>query len=285
MEDSYASGSQSGSALDLVLANGENTERGSRDHLRRNDSFEPEISRSTQKSPAQSWHMDTEKPHQTSYDHELTLESFSREVDPAWSIPMTRQDRHQELSLGHHAKAMAENNSHDTASARRKEKALSRLHLIFSQMPAATRSSDAAALRQTDSLESAYNQICGGEDAQEWAEFEASLFRTYNGQSQAIGQDLKQTQQHEQNTTIVSGRQAPMGVNLQETHMLQNLKPSREIATQQDQPQKKDDERSKSKEPMIEFHCPWIDCHSVRMFPLEAVRDCSLMRCKEIPGM
>jgi hypothetical protein len=277
MGDSYASDPQSGSALDLVLVNEYNTERESREHLRRNDSFEPELSRSKQKSPAQSWHVDTEKLQQTS-----TLESFSREAAPEWSIPMTREDRHQGLSLGYHTKPIAESNAPDTASARRKERALSRLHLIFSQMPAVKPSSNAAALRQTDSLESSYNQICGGEDAQEWAEFEASLFRTYNGQSQAIRQDLQQTQQHEQTTTIIPGRQAPLEVNLHETHILQNLRPSREILLQQDQTLKKDDEQSKSKEPMIEFHCPWIDCHSVRVFPLEAVRDCSLTKCTEI---
>jgi hypothetical protein len=274
-----ASSSRSGSSLDLTLAYGGNTERGSREHLRRNDSFEPELSRSKQKLPAQSWHTNTSQ--QNFYHDDPTSEFLTTKVIPEGSIPMTREDRHQELSLKHHAKPTAESNAPDTASARRKERALSRLHLIFSQMPAVKPSSNAAALRQTDSLESSYNQICGGEDAQEWAEFEASLFRTYNGQSQAIRQDLQQTQ-HEQTTTIIPGRQAPLEVNLHETHILQNLRPSREILLQQDQTLKKDDEQSKSKEPMIEFHCPWIDCHSVRVFPLEAVRDCSLTKCTEI---
>lgn len=283
IRESSASSSRSGSILDLTLANGVNTERGHRDHLRRNDSFEPELSRSKQKSPAQSWHMIS---HQHDFHDDSNLESSSGEVASAWSIPMTREDRQRELSLGLHTKAIADSTAPDLASAQRKEKALSRLHLIFSQMSAATQSLGAVELRQTDTLESSYNQLCGGEDAQEWAEFEASLFRTYSGQSQVAGQDVVQRQQqHGQSTSMVTGQQAPIAANLQENHMLQHLQPSRESPVQQHQTSKKGEEKSKSKEPMIEFHCPWIDCHSVRALPIEAVCDHSLTRCIEISTM
>lgn len=275
--ESSASSSQSNSTFDLSLASEETTEQGHRDSLRRNDSFEPELSRSKQKSPTQSWHMDTESSQQNVFYRDPFSDSFNREVASAWSIPMTSEDQHPD-------RAVAGNNAFDKASARRKEKALSRLHLIFSQMPAATQSLGAAALRQTDSLESSYNQLCGGGDAQEWAEFEASLFRTYSEHSQAAGQDLVQSQQHEQSTNIVTGWQAPLGVNLQETHMVQHLQPSREGSGQQDQTLMKNKEQSKSKEPMIEFHCPWIDCHSVR-FGVNVVYEHSLTGCTETPTM
>jgi hypothetical protein len=111
------------------------------------------------------------------------------------------------------------------------------------------------------------------------------LFRTYSGQSQATGLDLEQTQQHGQSTIVITEQQAPLQVNLHKRHMLQDLKPSREDSMQQDQTQKKDEEQSKRKEPVVEFHCPWIDCHSVRMLAIEAVRDCLLTKFTEIPGM
>jgi hypothetical protein len=264
MRESDASSSRSGSILDLTLANGDDTERESRDYLRRNDSFEPELSRSEQKSPAHPWHVETVSSQQGYYDHGPALDSSSREVTHECFVPTTEKDRHQELSLGYHTKTIAENNA---------------------QMPAATQTTSAAELRQTDSLESSYNQFCGGEDAQEWAEFEASLFRTYSGQSQATGLDLEQTQQHGQSTIVITEQQAPLQVNLHKRHMLQDLKPSREDSMQQDQTQKKDEEQSKRKEPVVEFHCPWIDCHSVRMLAIEAVRDCLLTKFTEIPGM
>ena len=276
--------SQSESALDLALASGSNIERESRDHLKRNDSFEPELSRSKQKSPARSWHVDTELSRQTFIYNHSVPESFDSEVTSDWSISTTREDRNQELSLEHHSKATAEN-APDMVSARRKEKALSRLHLIFSQMPAAIQSLGAAESRQTDLLESSYNQLCGGDDAQEWAEFEASLFRTYSGQSQAMGQDLKQTQQHEQSTSIIAGRQAPLEFRSSEGSVLQNLNPSIEDFMRQDQALNKDEEQAKTKGPLDEFNCPWIACHSVRVLPIEAVGDCSLTRCTEIPGL
>ncbi|KAH0291516.1 hypothetical protein KCU62_g2769, partial [Aureobasidium sp. EXF-3399] len=128
-------------------------------------------------------------------------------------------------------------------------------------MPAVTQSTSAV-LNQTDSFESSYNQLCGGEDAQEWAEFEASLFRAYSGQPQAVVQDLVQRQQQEQITEMITTRQAPLGANLLNHHVLQHLQPSKEVLVQQTQELRKDEEQPKSEEPMVEFHCPWIDCHS-----------------------
>lgn len=282
--DSSASSSQSNLTLNLSLASGGTTERGHRDQLRRNDSFEPELSRSKQKSPAQSWHMDMESSQQDELYSNSVLKSSSEEVSPAWYNPKMREDRQQELSLRYHTEAISQSAVPDTASARRKEMALSRLNLIFSQMPAATQSLSVAESRQTDVLESSYNQLCGGGDAQEWAEFEASLFRTYSEQSQAAGQDLIQRQQHEQITDMATGGQAPLEANLQVNHVLQRLQPSREAPVQQDQTLKKDEEQLESKEPMIEFHCPWIDCHSVR-FGVDVVREHSLTNCTEIPTM
>lgn len=256
--EASASSSRSDLTLEPSLANVRNTEREHRGHLRRNDSFEPELSRSKQKSPAQTWHVDTDLSQDVSYHDDLTMLS-TRGFPPAWSVSMTSEDRHQELSRGYHTKPTAE----DGAPARRKETALSRLHLIFSQMPAATQSLSAAESRQTNSFESSYNQLCGGEDAQEWAEFEASLFRTYSGQPQAVEQDIVQRQQQEQITDIITGRQAPLGANLLDNHILQHLQPSNEVPAQQNQEMNTDEEQPKSREPMDEFHCPWIDCHSV----------------------
>lgn len=261
--EASASSSQSNLTLRLSHASSGDTEREHRGHLRRNDSFEPELSRSKQKSPAQTSHVYTDLSQNISYHDNLTLESISREILPAWSVSMTSEDRHQELSRGYHTKPTAEDGAPGLKSARRKEKALSRLHLIFSQMPAATQSLNTAGSRQTDLFESSYNQLCGGEDAQEWAEFEASLFRTYSGQPQAVEQDIVQRQQQEQVRDMITGRQAPLGANLLDNHVLQHLQPSKEVPVQQNQEMTTDEEQPKSKEPMVEFHCPWIDCHSV----------------------
>ncbi|CAD0114822.1 unnamed protein product [Aureobasidium uvarum] len=131
-------------------------------------------------------------------------------------------------------------------------------------MPAATQSQNAAGQRQVDSLESSYNQLCGGEDAQEWAEFEASLFRTYSGQTQTLGQDLFQSQHHEQGSAMIAGRQATLGDSLHEDDTLQHSEPSTNALLQQEQAlANKGGEQSKREESMVEFHCPWIDCHSM----------------------
>jgi hypothetical protein len=240
-----------GSISDLVLATESDTERGYRDHLRRNDSFEPELSRSKEKLPPHLWNLDRELAKQTHGHDDKALAFQYQEVPPAMSSLRTN-----------HANAVVGDRSSEMASARQKERALHRLHLIFSQMPAATETMSAAIARQTQSLESSYNQLCGGEDAQEWAEFEAHMFRTYSGESQTTGQDSVQRQQYE-SSTIGTARQAPLDVDRYESHVLQHSKPSREGLLQQDQTLKKDEELSKSKEPIVEFHCPWIECHSV----------------------
>jgi hypothetical protein len=263
MREGNVSSSRSKSISDLALADGSDTERGYRNHLRRNDSFEPELSRSKERSPTQLWYPDMESPQQAYDQDDQALESLNQEVLPALSLLRMSEDCDQTLSLGHHAKVVVESSPPDTVSARRKAMALSRLHLIFSQVSAATQAPSAAAKsRQTESFESSYNQLCGGEDAQEWAGFEASMFRTYSGQSQATGQDTLQRQQHEP-STMVTGQQASLKVDLYQSHVLEHLKPSREESLQQDQKLKKDEEQSKSKEPIGEFHCPWIACHSV----------------------
>jgi hypothetical protein len=184
-------GLHSGSISDL--ANESETERGYRDHLRRNDSFEPGLSRSEEKLPAQLWNLDRESSQQNHVQDDQSLESQYQGVPLATS------------SLrANHTNAVVGGRSFDMASARQKERALNRLHLIFSQMPAATQNLSAATVKQTQSLESSYNQLCGGEDAQEWAEFEAHMFRTYSSQSQATGQDFVQGQQYEPSTIVAA---------------------------------------------------------------------------------
>jgi hypothetical protein len=257
MREANASSSRSGSISNLALSNEGDTEQGHSNNLRRNDSFEPDLRRSKEKSPTRLWYPDMEFSEQGYNLDNQALEPSNQDVRHATSSLWTSEDRDQKVSLGHHAKTAVEDSSPDTASARRKERALSRLHLILSQMPTATEAPSAAArLRQTESFDTSYNQLCGGEDAQEWAVFEASMFRTYSGQSEAAGQDSIQRKQHEPNA-MVAGRQAPL------EHLLEHLEPSREGLTHQDQTPKKDEERLNSKEPIGEFHCPWIACHSV----------------------
>lgn len=245
--------SQPGPISDLALTNGSETERGYRDHLRRNDSFEPELSRSKEKLPPQLWNLDRELSQQNHGQDDQSFEFQYQEVPLAMSSLPTD-----------HAHAVVGGRSSDMASARQKERALNRLHLIFSQMPAATRTLSAATAKQTQSLESSYNQLCGGEDAQEWAGFEAHMFRTYSGGLQASEQGLVQRQQQEP-IAILTARQAPLDVDRYESHMLQHSKPSREGLLQQDQTPKQDGKQSQSKEPIVEFHCPWIECHDVSL--------------------
>lgn len=263
MKDASASSSRSGSTLDLALVVGENDERWHGHHLKRNDSFEPEMTRSKQKSPAQGWYAET-RQHDYHTDH-MTLNSVDRDGHLGQSSYKTSNDNYQEPFAGHQAQELFERNAFDTESARRKERALSRLHLIFSQMPA-TQPQTAVELRQTDSFESSYNQLCGGEDAQEWAEFEASLFRAYNGQTQRAEQGILQEQQYVQESAMITGKQASFRANLDEGHRLQHTKLSSEGVPQQKQAATNDDEgKSRGEEFTFEFHCPWVVCHSVSL--------------------
>ncbi|KAG9551980.1 hypothetical protein KCU86_g12527, partial [Aureobasidium melanogenum] len=130
-------------------------------------------------------------------------------------------------------------------------------------MPAVTQPQSATNLRQADSFESSYNQLCGGEDAQEWAEFEASLFRAYSDQTQTGEQSISQGQQQEQDSAMLTRRQTSLRTNLGQSHMLRHSELSRDVVPQQKQAAtNKDKEQSTSKEPIAEFHCPWVDCHS-----------------------
>jgi hypothetical protein len=108
-------------------------------------------------------------------------------------------------------------------------RALSRLQSILSQLPAAEQTKVTAGVKQVDRDDSSYNQICGGEDAQEWAAFEASLFRSYSMQ-----------------TTLQQSGQTT----------------ARNISERVRVPPGSD----KEKEPVVDFHCPWIDCHNVSLF-------------------
>ncbi|CAD0089854.1 unnamed protein product, partial [Aureobasidium vineae] len=264
MKDASASSSRSGSTLNLSLVNGDDNEPWQRDQLRRNDSFEPELSRSKQKSPAELRYSADELSQQSIDREDSEHHSIDWDGHLEQSFSKANEVNFQELSTRQHISANTIRNTYHTESQRRKERALSRLHLIFSQMPAVTQPQNTAGQRQADSLESSYNQLCGGEDAQEWAEFEASLFRTYSGQTQALGQDLLQRQHHEQDSAMITGRQAPIGDSLHENHMLQRLEPSREALLQQKQAlTNKGGEQSKNEESMVEFHCPWIDCNSM----------------------
>lgn len=264
MEVASASSSRSGSSLDLALVGGENGERWHGHHLRRNDSFEPEMTRSKQKSPAQGWYAET-RQHDYYTDH-TTLNSVGRDDLLGQSSYKTSNDNYQERFAEHQTQELIERNAYDTESARRKVRALSRLNLIFSQMPAVSQPQTAADLRQTDSFESSYNQLCGGEDAQEWAEFEASLFRAYSGQTQTAEQSILQDQQYEQNSAMITGEQASLRANLDESHRLRHTKLLREVLPQQKQAAtNKDEEKSSGKESTFEFHCPWVDCHSVSL--------------------
>jgi hypothetical protein len=237
--------------LDSALAKESETERRYRDHLKRIDSFEPELFKSKEKLPVQLWNLGRELSQQNHGQDDQSLEFQYQEVPPAMSSLWPN-----------HVNAVVGGGSSDMASARQKERALNRLHLIFSQMPATTKTLGAATAKQTQSLESSYNQLCGGEDAQEWAGFEAHIFRTYSGGLQASGQGLDQRQRQDP-IAILTARKAPLDVDRYESHMLQHSKPSREGPQQQDRSPKKDEEPSKSKEAMIEFHCPWIECHNV----------------------
>lgn len=266
MEVDSASNSRSGSTLDLESIGGGDSESWHGRHLRRNDSFEPEMSRSKQKSPAQVWHTDTQLQQHDCYGDDSTLGSVNWNDHLEQSSSKTSDDNYQNLSSTHQTQEFAVESAFDTESARRKERALSRLNLIFSQMPAAIPPQSTAGLRQADSFESSYNQLCGGEDAQEWAEFEASLFRMYSGQTQTAEQTLLQGQQQEQNSAMVTGRQAPLRANLDQSHILQHSKLSREVLPQQKQAvMNKDEEKSTDEESTGEFRCPWIDCHGVSL--------------------
>jgi len=149
--------------------------------------------------------------------------------------------------------------SSDADATRRKERALSRLQLIFSQMPAVTQVERHTILDQRNAFESSYNQLCGGEDAQEWAEFEASLFHAYSMQDN----DQVHAQTQQQETSAATGRQGNMHGN----GLMQNLQQPKEVVRHvQNQAAERSQDQSKDKAPLLEFHCPWIDCHSVCSF-------------------
>lgn len=261
MEISSAASSRSGSTLDFTLKGGDEGERWHSNHLKRNDSFEPEMSRSKQKSPAQVWHTDTQQDH---HRDNATLDSVDSNDHLGQSSSKTSDYNHQKLFSEGQTSEFAVKSTSDTETARRKERALSRLHLIFSQMPAVIQPPGATNLRQADSFESSYNQLCGGEDAQEWAEFEASLFRAYSGQTQTDEQLISQVQQHEQNSAMLTGRPPSLRANLGQSHVMRDSELSRDILPQQKQAAaNKDEEQSTDKEPIAEFHCPWVDCHGV----------------------
>lgn len=267
MKVASASSSRSASTLDLTSIDGGDSERWHGHHLKRNDSFEPEMSRSKQKSPAQVWHADAQLSQHDNFHHDSTLNSVDWNGDLGHSSSKTSDDSYQKLFSGHQSQEFAVKSASDIESARRKERALSRLHLVFSQMPAAAQPQSAPDLRQANPFESSYNQLCGGEGAQEWAEFEASLFRAYSDQTQTDEQSISQGQQHKQNSVMSTGRQASLRANLDQSHMLRHSELSRDVLPQQKQAAtNKDKEQSTSKEPIAGFHCPWVDCHSVSLW-------------------
>lgn len=222
------------------------------------------MTRSKQKSPVQGWYGET-RQHDYYLDHS-TLNSFDQDDHLGQSSCSTSSDNYQERFAGHQTQELTERDVFDMELARRKDRALSRLRLIFSQMPAVTQPQTAADLRQADSLESSYNQLCGGEDAQEWAEFEASLLRARGDETQIAEQSILQEQQHEQNSATITGRQASVRPSTYESLVLRHSELPRDVLPQQNQAATaKDEEKSTSEESTFKFHCPWVDCHSVSL--------------------
>jgi len=259
--ESSTSSSRSGSDLDLTLTIEDGSVRRHASHLKRNDSFEPEVSRSRskQKSPAQSIYKDIGSSQEGYYLKTSSLCHYDQNDHFEQSSTKFSRDQQQGLPLGHSDKSVSVMSSSDADATRRKERALSRLQLIFSQMPAVTQVERHTILDQRNAFESSYNQLCGGEDAQEWAEFEASLFHAYSMQDN----DQVHAQTQQQETSAATGRQGNMHGN----GLMQNLQQPKEVVRHvQNQAAERSQDQSKDKAPLLEFHCPWIDCHSVCSF-------------------
>lgn len=264
--EASASSSRSESTLDLTLDNESGDIRWHSDVLARNDSFELELSGPKQKSfrnksgnlSGRGVLQGTSGPH--------------NEIDPNDFLMKTNHEaiweNHQRLSKTDPNEALSANVSHDTEMVRRKQRTLGRLQLIFSHMSRATLVEGNVVAKQMDVPDVSYNQLCVGEESQEWAEFEASL--SHCSAMYATWQDHPQEQQTKQAISAESSRQALLRGYVHDGHTAQQPEQSIETALPEQlrhQTSARSQEQQKEKEPLPEFHCPWVECHHVSDLP------------------
>ncbi|KAI5209097.1 hypothetical protein E4T39_00964 [Aureobasidium subglaciale] len=269
MAETSAPSSRSGSTLDLALSARDSPERWAGVHLERNDSFNPELF--PQQSKAKVTYADGDSSRLHIHLEETTHELDSPSDHLAQSLSWANHTKTSSVSL---RKTISPNSIHGADSIRRKERALSRLQLIFSQMPVVAQLDTSSALARIDWSESSYNQFCGGEDAQAWAEFEVSLIHGSNARGLehdmvrdlATGLNYAQGPQSKRASTSAfsASKQGHLQANLYNSNVLRDPQQSRNTeSSQQQQAPEREEYRSKGKDTIETFHCPWIDCHSM----------------------
>ena len=170
-------------------------------------------------------------------------------------------DNHRTLSKADLEEAVTAKQAHDTAMSQRKQRALDRLQLLFSHMPT-TSHDQTMASKQAASLDTAYSQLCLGEDASEWAAFEALLL---HGNSQQESDQLQfQLYQNEPRMAAEVLSHTSLHTNLSQGHMVQQVDQLDDTGVQRRRSTEKEAEKAT---PMAKFHCPWVECHQVESLP------------------
>lgn len=268
--EASASSSRSGSTLNLTIEDRDPGMRESGNTLHRSDSFEPELSRSRQKSPSKFDH-DLEN-----VTHEQSFVAYEAETGRAQAYPLLdlqhsgilrggwlddqatepMLDNHRTLSTADLEEAVTAKQAYDTSMSQRKQKALDRLQLLFSHMPSISHD-QSMATKQAASLDTAYSQLCLGEDASEWAAFEAL---SLHGSSQQRSDPLEfQSHQSEQTMAAEGLSHTSLHTNLSRGSLMQHVDQLKDTASERPGSKKKE------ATPMAKFHCPWVECHQVKV--------------------
>ncbi|KAI5276178.1 hypothetical protein E4T47_01021 [Aureobasidium subglaciale] len=260
---------RSGSTLDLALSAQDSPERWASVHLKRNDSFNPELSSQESKAEFTYASGDLSRSHIQPEETTRNLHSLSNHLAQSLSW-----DSYTKMASDEVRKTIPPNSIHGAKPVERKERALSRLQLIFSQMPVMAPPNTSTALERIDWSESSYNQFCVGEDAQAWAEFEASVIQGSNARAleHGMARDLATRHQYAQGpqpgraaaSSMVASKQRLSQANIYQSDVLQSLQNPKDFESPQKQ-QVPNGEKSQSndKDTVETFHCPWIDCHSM----------------------
>lgn len=129
----------------------------------------------------------------------------------------------------------------------RNQQAARRLQLFASHIAVASSKATTSSLTkalQIPALESTYNQLCRGDESQDWAEFLASVEELAQMHHSAQQQPTTKTLQQHNNAYQQHHRiQTPSQQNSQRQEMLQSEETDDLIST---------------------FHCPWVGCRQVR---------------------
>ncbi|KAI5254824.1 hypothetical protein E4T42_02202 [Aureobasidium subglaciale] len=256
---------RSGSTLDLALSAQDSPERWAGVHLKRNDSFNPELS--SQESKAEFTYASSDLSRSNIQPEETTRNLYSLSDHLAQSLSW---DNYTKTASDEVHKTIPPNSIHGAKPVERKERALGRLQLIFSQMPVMAPPNTSTALKRIDWSESSYNQFCVGEDAQAWAEFEASVIQRSNARAleHGMARDLATRHQYAQGpqpgrataSPMVASKQRHSQANVYQSDVLQSL----DFASpQQQQALNGEKSQSNEKDTVETFHCPFIDCHSM----------------------